>query len=389
MSVEASPPPELSPILRMARHAAVLREQGHDIIDLTLGEPDFNAPEHVLDAARSALDERLGYAPANGLKPLRDAIRQRLEQTKLLEYDDDQVAVGCGAKQIIFNAFTATLKPGDQVVIPAPYWAAYPDMVRLCGAEPVILTTTALEGFRLTPEHLEAALKLATRACWLILNAPGNPSGAIYSSVQLDALAAVLRRFPHVRVLCDDIYASIHYAERPPTTLAAVAPDLSPRILLVDGVSKAYAMTGWRVGWACGPRDLIRAINSVQSNNCTQTSTLSQKAAIAALLGPQQSIAERNAIYRQRRDTALEVLRGCPDIDVLAPEGAFYLLPKIQGIADDQALAMTLLGAGVAVVPGSAFGMPGHLRLSFATDLASLAQGCRRLTTELGRQSWR
>lgn len=373
-----------SPILLMARRAAELRAAGQDIVDLTLGEPDFDAPEYVLEAARNALQERLGYTPANGLPALRLAIRRRLEIDRGLHYLDDQIAVGCGAKQIIFNAFTATLQAGDGVLVPAPYWASYPDMIRMCGASPIILPTTSAEGFRVTAEHLSSALRSAKSPRWLVLNAPGNPSGALYSERELEALALVLRDYPGVMILSDDIYAEVRYTDKPYATLAAVAPDLSERILLVDGVSKAYAMTGWRVGWGCGPRELIAAITSVQSQNCTQTSTLSQLATIAALDGPRDFLRERNEIYRQRRDAALEILRACTLLEVSCPEGAFYLLPRIRGIKDDQALALDLLKAGVATVPGSAFGMSGHLRLSFATEQANLVEGCRRLVTALG-----
>jgi len=373
-----------SPILLMARRAAELRAAGQDIVDLTLGEPDFDAPEYVLEAARNALQERLGYTPANGLPALRSAIRRRLEIDRGLHYLDDQIAVGCGAKQIIFNAFTATLQAGDGVLVPAPYWASYPDMIRMCGASPIILPTTSAEGFRVTAEHLSSALRSAKSPRWLVLNAPGNPSGALYSERELEALALVLRDYPGVMILSDDIYAEVRYTDKPYATLAAVAPDLSERILLVDGVSKAYAMTGWRVGWGCGPRELIAAITSVQSQNCTQTSTLSQLATIAALDGPRDFLRERNEIYRQRRDAALEILRACTLLEVSCPEGAFYLLPRIRGIKDDQALALDLLKAGVATVPGSAFGMSGHLRLSFATEQANLVEGCRRLVTALG-----
>ncbi|EPZ6036737.1 pyridoxal phosphate-dependent aminotransferase [Pseudomonas aeruginosa] len=373
-----------SPILLMARRAAELRGEGRDVIDLTLGEPDFSAPEHVLAAARNALQQRLGYTPANGLPALRSAIRRRLAMDRGLHYLDDQVAVGCGAKQIIFNAFTATLQAGDEVLVPAPYWASYPDMIRMCGASPLILPTTAAQGFRLTAEQLADALKRAKSPRWLVLNAPGNPSGALYCKQHLEDLARVLRDYPNLMILSDDIYADVRYTDEPYATLAAVAPDLAERILLVDGASKAYAMTGWRVGWGCGPRELIAAITSVQSQNCTQTSTLSQLATIAALDGPREFLRERNEIYRQRRDAALEVLRACTLLEVNCPEGAFYLLPLIKGIKDDQALALDLLKVGVATVPGSAFGMSGHLRLSFATDQANLVEGCRRLVTALG-----
>lgn len=373
--------PSLSPILLMARRAAAMRADGRDIVDLTLGEPDFSPPEHVLAAAQSGLGQKLGYSPSNGIPELRRAIQTNLLWKHNLAYDDDQVAVGCGAKQVIFNAFIASLRPGDEVVIPAPYWASYPDMVKMCGGTPVIVHTAPENGFRLTPEILVGALNERTR--WVVLNAPGNPSGTLYSQDELRGLAEVLDRFPQTFVMSDDIYSHIRYTPGAYVTLAAAAPKLFERTLLVDGVSKAYAMTGWRVGWGCGPANLIGAITSVQSQNCTQTSTLSQLAAIAALSGPQDFLEERTAIYRQRRDAALAVLRGCPVLEVVEPDGAFYLFPKVKGLSDDSKLALLLLEAGVATVPGSAFGTPGHLRLSFATDEAILVKGCRRLVATL------
>ena len=234
-----------SPILLMAKRATTMRAEGRDVIDLTLGEPDFNAPEHVLDAAHLALGARLTYSPSNGIEPLRKAIRMRAREDRGLDFGDDQIAVGCGAKQIIFNAFQATLKPGNDVIVPAPYWASYPAMIKMCGAQPIILPTTASEGFRLTAEHLAAGLRLAKLPKWVVLNAPGNPSGSLYSETELQAMAEVLRHYPDVMVLSDDIYAEIRFTQDPYLTLASVAPDLAERILIVDGVSKAYAMTGW------------------------------------------------------------------------------------------------------------------------------------------------
>lgn len=372
-----------SPILIMAKRAALMRAQGRDVIDLTLGEPDFNAPPHVLEAAHATLSGRLNYLPSNGTEPLRHAIRVRMRDIRNLDYADDQVTVGCGAKQIIYNAFQATPKSGDEVIVPAPYWASYHAMIQMCGARPLTVSTTREEGLRLTAEHLEAALRLTKSHKWVVLNAPGNPSGSLYSREQLLAIAEVLRRYSGVMVLSDDIYSEIRYTDDPYQTLAAVSPDLSDRILIVDGVSKVYAMTGWRVGWGCGLASLTTAISSVQSQNCTQTSPLSQLAAVAALTGSQALVKERNAIYRQRRDAALKVLRACEAIDVACPEGAFYLLPRIRTIKDDQAFALDLLEAGIATVPGSAFGMPGHLRLSFATDESVLIPGCERLVQKI------
>ncbi len=371
-----------SPILAMARRAAELRAAGRDIIDLTLGEPDFAPPTHVAEAAIEAARRPLGYTPSNGMPALRAAARAAIARDRCLDYADNEIAVGCGAKQVIFNAFLATIKPGDEVVIPTPYWASYPDMVKICGGKGVFVQCPAEDGFRLTASALANSITATTR--WVILNAPGNPSGALYGRDELERLAEVLRRHPHVLVISDEIYAHIRYTNAPYESIAVVAPDLRSRILLVDGVSKAYAMTGWRVGWGFGPQQLIAQINVVEGQNCTQTATLSQIAAIAALEGPQHVLAERAAIYRERRDAGIKALSKNPLVEVLAPEGAFYLFPRITGDADDVAVADRLLDAGVATVPGSAFGSPGHIRLSFATDTSTLIEGCRRIVAALG-----
>jgi aspartate aminotransferase len=364
----------------MARRAAEQRAQGRRIVDLTLGEPDFAPPGHVIAAAREAAGRVLGYSPANGLPELRRAVRHVVERDRGLQYADAEVAVGCGAKQVIFNAFFATLRPGDEVIVPAPYWASYPAMVRLCGGLPVVVDCPAESGFRPTAQALRAAITERTR--WLVLNAPGNPSGATYSHDELAALAKVLRRHPTVTVLSDEIYAHIRYDDRQYVSLAQVAPDLRERILLVDGVSKAYAMTGWRVGWGLGPSDLVRRITEVQTQNCTQTAAVSQLAAVAALEGPQEVLAERRAVYGHRRDVALAILRQSRHLDTVAPDGAFYLFPRL-ATGDDLGVADALLEAGCATVPGSAFGAPGHLRLSFATDIATLEAGCRTIVDVL------
>ncbi|MDX2543560.1 pyridoxal phosphate-dependent aminotransferase [Streptomyces sp. WI04-05B] len=364
----------------MARRAAEHRAQGRHIVDLTLGEPDFAPPGHVIAAAQCAAGRALGYSPAAGLPELRRAVRHAVERDRGLEYADAQVAVGCGAKQVIFNAFFATLRPGDEVIVPAPYWPSYPAMIRLCGGLPVVVDCPAESGFRLTPEALREAITERTR--WVVLNAPGNPSGATCSHDELAALAEVLRPHPNVTVLSDEIYAHIRYDDREHVGLAQVAPDLRERILLVDGVSKAYAMTGWRVGWGLGPPGLVRAVTAVQTQNCTQTAAVSQLAAVAALDGPQEILAERRAVYHRRRDAALAILRRSPHLETTAPDGAFYLFPR-HATGDDLAVADALLDAGCATVPGSAFGAPGHLRLSFATDITTLEAGCRTVVDVL------
>jgi aspartate aminotransferase len=387
-STSTSPPVVLaggSPILAMARRAAELRASGHDIVDLTLGEPDFAPPPHVADAAIEAARRPLSYTPSNGIPALRAAVRRAIARDRSLDYADNQIAVGCGAKQVIFNAFMATLQPGDEVIIPAPYWASYPDMVRICGATPVVVSCPAEVGFRLSPGALAAAITPKTR--WLILNAPGNPSGALYTPDELAALAAVVRQHPGLLLMSDEIYAHIRYTESAYVSIANVAPDLRARILLVDGVSKAYAMTGWRVGWGFGEAELIARIAAIQGQNCTQTSTLSQIAAVAALNGPQDSLAERCAIYQARRDAGLAMLRQSQALEVPTPDGAFYFFPRLRDGSDDVAMADRLLDAGVATVPGSAFGAPGHLRLSFATNRDTLVEGCLRVVKTLDQHS--
>ncbi|MGP4048437.1 aminotransferase class I/II-fold pyridoxal phosphate-dependent enzyme [Streptomyces sp. 2A115] len=372
--------PAASLIMEMARRAAEYRAAGRRIIDLTLGEPDFAPPAHVVSAAQQAAARPMGYTPANGIPELRRAARRALERDRALRYSDAEVAVGCGAKQVIFNTFFATLRPGDEVIIPAPYWASYPDMVRLCGAVPVIVPCSAESGFRLSPDALEAAVTDRTR--WVVLNAPGNPSGATYSHDTLAGFAEVLRRRPSALILSDEIYAHIRYHAGDYVSIAQVAPDLRERILLVDGVSKAYAMTGWRVGWGFGPAELVRGITAVQTHNCTQTSAVSQIAAVAALQGPQDLLAERRETYRRRRDAGLAILKRSRYLDTAEPDGAFYLFPRL-AVGDDIAAADALLEAGCATVPGSAFGAPGHLRLSFATDIATLEEGCRIIVATL------
>lgn len=359
-----------------------MKALGRDIVDLTLGEPDFGPPAHVADVAVEWARRPLGYTPANGIPRLREAIREAARRDRGLVYRDDEVAVGCGAKQVIFNAFLATVEPGDEVVLPVPYWASYPDMVRMRGGVPVPVDCRREDGFRLSPDKLAAAITEKTR--WVILNAPGNPSGAVYDVRTLAGLAEVLRPHPQVLVMSDEIYAHIRFADGAYASIASVAPDLASRTLVVDGVSKAFAMTGWRVGWGLGPSGLISRINAIQAQNCTQTATLSQMAAVAALEGPQDILAERNFVYRVRRDAGLAVLSGTDALDTSIPDGAFYLFPRLTNASDDVAIADELLDAGVATVPGSAFGAPGYLRLSCATDRATLEEGCRRIVAALG-----
>lgn len=369
-----------SPIQLMAARTREAREAGRDVVDLTLGEPDFATPEHICEAARRAIADGLTkYTPISGLARLREAVARKFRDENGIECTAAETLVGCGGKQVIYQAFVATIDPGDEVLIPAPYWSSYADIVTLCGGIVKPLPTTPESGYALQPQTLAAGISARTK--WLVLNAPSNPSGTAYTAAQLEAFAEVLRRSgnPRLLILADDIYEHIVFDGLRFASFAAVAPDLRHRTLTVNGVSKAYAMTGWRVGYGCGPKPLIDAMANVQMQVNSHTASISQAAAIAALEGPQDELARRRAIFEQRRDSLLSRLGGIAGLRTPRPQGAFYLFPDAQAfigrrtpegcaIDDDQALAAYLLDSGVAVVPGSGFGMPGCLRLSYATS---------------------
>lgn len=379
-----------SPTVAITAEARRLAAAGRDIISLSAGEPDFDTPAHVRAAAKAAIDRgETRYTAPEGIPELRRAIAGKLRDENGLDVGPDQVIVTPGGKQAIYGALMATLDPGDEVVIPAPYWVSYPDIARLAGGTPVIVPTRQEQGFKLTPDALAAAL--TPRSKWLILNSPGNPSGAGYAAADLAGLADVLRARPGVRVLSDDIYEHIAYPPFVFATMASVAPDLAGRTLTVNGVSKGYAMTGWRIGYAAGPADLIRAIATLQSQSATCAASVSQWAALAALTGPQDHRAEFLAAFRRRRDMVVERLNAVPGVDCPTPEGAFYVYPSIAGLigataADgtpidgDAAFATALLAAeGVAVVFGAAFGLSPHFRVSYAASDAQLAEACTRI----------
>ncbi|TVQ51960.1 MAG: pyridoxal phosphate-dependent aminotransferase [Rhodobacteraceae bacterium] len=379
-----------SPTVAITAQAAAMRAEGRDVIALSAGEPDFDTPLHVREAAKAAIDRgETRYTAPDGLPALKEAIREKLARENGLSYAMDEVIASTGGKQVIFNALLATLNPGDEVLIPAPYWVSYPDMARLCGGEAVILPTRAEDGFRLRPETLAAALTPRTK--WLILNSPGNPSGAGYTAADCAALAAVLERAPHVWVMSDEMYEHIAYAPFRFVAFAAAAPALKDRTLTVNGVSKAYAMTGWRIGYGAGPRALIGAMRTVQTQSTTNPSSVSQWAAIAALTGPQTHLAESVAAFRRRRDAVVAALSATPGLSCPTPEGAFYVLPSCEGalgrrapsgarLDDDAAFCAELLAAeGVATVPGSAFGHPGAFRISYAACDSVLQEACARI----------
>jgi len=379
-----------SPTIAITALARRLRAEGRNIISLSAGEPDFDTPEHIRAAAKAAIDRgETRYTSPEGIAGLRAAIAAKFARENRLEYAPDQIIVTTGGKQAISHALAGTLDPGDEVIVPAPYWVSYPDMVRLAGGTPVILEARMETGFRITPAALAAAITPRTK--WLILNSPSNPTGAGYDRDALAALAAVLLAHPQVRVLADDIYEHVVHAPFVFTTIAEVEPRLHERVLTVNGVSKAYAMTGWRIGYAAGPRDLIRAMVTIQSQTTSNAASVSQWAALAALEGPQDYVAEAGTAFRRRRDLVVGMLSGIPGILCPEPEGAFYVYPSIAGligsatragrvIASDEDFARELLDAeGVAVVFGTAFGVSPHFRISYAAADADLAEACHRI----------
>jgi len=374
----------------LSQRARDLRLAGREVIDLAEGEPDFDTPPHVVEAAYAAMKKgETRYTAVRGTETLVAAVQRKFATENGLDYRSDQIIVGTGAKQLIFNALLATLEAGDEVVVPAPYWVTYPAIVSLCGGVPVVVPCPPSAGFKLTPDALEAALTERTK--WLILNSPNNPSGAVYGKADLAAIGEVLGRHPGVHVLSDDIYEHLIYDDQAFATLAAAAPDLQDRTLTVNGVSKAYAMTGWRLGYAGGPEWLISALVKLQSQSTTHASSVSQAAAVAALEGPQDFVASARAAYQRRRQVAAAGLQAIAGLSCRPPEGAFYLfvecIPLLDAsIADDARFAGELLDhAGVAVVPGSAFGMPGYFRLCFAKEEATLAEAIERMTRACGR----
>lgn len=377
-----------SPSTAAAARVRELKAEGRRIHDLTVGEPDFDTPDHIKQAAVAAMDAgETKYTAVNGTAQLRGAIRRRLERSTGHEFADGEITVGGGGKQVIFLAFMASLDPGDEVIIPAPYWVSYPDMVRANDGEPVVVETSRADGYKLTPDLLEAALTERTR--WVVLNTPSNPSGLVYSEAELEALGEVLARHPKVLVLTDEIYDEIYYTPEPPASFTRVLPHLRDRHLLVNGVSKSYAMTGWRLGYAAGNAGLISTINLLQSQTSSCPSSISQAAAAQALDGEQDSVRERVAVYRERRDLALELLGEIPGLEPIVPDGAFYIYVDCAGLIgkrtpqgnileNDQDVTLFLLeSADVAVIQGSAYGTSPFFRMSFATDRGTIEAALR------------
>ncbi len=379
-----------SPTIAVSNLAADLKAQGKDVIGLGAGEPDFDTPQNIKDAAKAALDAgRTKYTAVDGIAELKQAICKKFERENGLTYKPSQVSVGTGGKQILYNALMATLNPGDEVIIPAPYWVSYPDMVLLAGGTPVIATATIETNFKLTPEALEAAITPKTK--WFIFNSPSNPTGAGYTRAELKALTDVLLRHPHVWIMSDDMYEHLVFDGFEFCTPAEVEPALYERTLTCNGVSKAYAMTGWRIGYAAGPENLIAAMRKIQSQSTSNPSSVSQWAAVEALNGPQDFLADNVALFLRRRNLVVEMLNAAEGLTCPTPDGAFYVYPSIAGcigktspdgkkIDTDEDFATALLEEeGVAVVFGGAFGLSPNFRVSYATSDENLREACSRI----------
>ena len=379
-----------SPTIAVTTRAAELRAAGKDIIGLGAGEPDFDTPQHIKDAGIAAIQSgKTKYTAVDGTPELKSAICTKFARENRLRYTPDQISVGTGGKQVLYNAFMATLDPGDEVIIPAPYWVSYPDMVLLAGGTPVFVTATLETGFKITPEQLEAAITPRTK--WFLFNSPSNPTGAGYARAELKALTEVLMRHPHVLVMTDDMYEHLVFDDFTFCTPAEVEPGLIGRTLTVNGVSKAYAMTGWRIGYAGGPAPLIAAMRKIQSQSTSNPSSISQHAAMAALNGPQDFLAGNRALFQRRRDLVVAGLNAAKGISCPVPEGAFYVYPDISALIGTTSRAGTRIGTdedfatalldetGVAVVMGAAFGLSPNFRVSYATSDAALSEACSRI----------
>lgn len=381
-----------SPTLAITARAAELRAAGKDVIGLGAGEPDSDTPEHIKEAARKAMAEgKTKYTPVDGTASLKQAIIAKFQRDNGLEYAPEQILVSCGGKQSFYNLAQAILDPGDEVVIPAPYWVSYPDMAILAGGVPVLVNAGADQRFKITPAQLRAALTDKSRL--VVINSPSNPTGMAYTADELAGLGEVLREFPKVAIATDDMYEHIRWDRSEPfVNILSVCPDLANRTLVLNGVSKAYSMTGWRIGYAGGPADVIKAMKKIQSQSTSNPTSIAQYAAEAALNGPQDCIDTMLEQFKKRHDYVVERLNGMPGIDCLATDGTFYVFPSVKGLIDaidgvhdDLQLAEHLIiNAGVALVPGAAFGLGGHARISIATSMQNLEQALDRIERLIG-----
>ncbi len=375
-----------SPTLAITARAAELRAQGKDIIGLGAGEPDFDTPNHIKDAAKKAISDGFTkYTAVDGTASLKQAVIDKLSRDNQLNYTANQILVSCGGKQSFFNLTQALLNEGDEVIIPAPYWVSYPDMVLLADGKPVIIEADIQQSFKITPEQLDAAITDKTRL--VVLNSPSNPSGMAYNQQELVALGQVLLKYPHVLVATDDMYEHILWADEPFTNIVMTCPELYDRSIVLNGVSKAYSMTGWRIGYAAGPENLIKAMKKVQSQSTSNPTSISQVAAEAALNGDQSCVSTMLSSFKERHEYVYQRLNAIDGITCLPSDGTFYSFPdvrgfveKIDGINNDMELSEYLIeNAGVALVPGSAFGSPGYIRISFATSLEVLEEAINRI----------
>jgi len=379
-----------SPTLAVSAHAAQLRAQGRDIISLSAGEPDFDTPEHIKNAAIEAInDGQTKYTAVDGTPKLKQAIINKFQRENNLDYENNQILTSCGAKHSLYNIFQATLDPGNEVIIPAPYWASYPDMVKLAGAIPVIIGTAINNNFKISVDDLEKEITNRTRM--IILNSPSNPSGKNYNKNELTTLSEVLLKHPDILIVTDDIYEHIFWGSEKFANIINVCAELYDRTIVVNGVSKAYSMTGWRIGYAAGPEKIIKEMKKIQSQSTSNPNSIAQAAAIAALDGKQDFIRECVKTFRERHDFLINELKEIDDINVLASEGTFYSFPdmnklieKFGKISNDMELAEFFLDkAEVAMVPGSAFGVPGCMRISFATSMENLRESMKRIKSIL------
>ena len=379
-----------SPTIAVTQKARDLQAQGKDVIGLGAGEPDFDTPAHIIEAAKKALDDGMTrYTAINGIPELQDAIIAKFKRDNELDYTRDQIHVSCGGKPVIFNAFMATINPGDEVIVPAPYWVSYADIPLLFGAEVKVVKCGEENNFKMTPEQLDAAITPKTK--WLVFNSPSNPTGGAYTRDEIKALADVLLQHPHVWIFSDDIYEKLVYDGFEFTTMAQVEPRLYDRTVTMNGMSKAYCMTGWRVGYCGAPKELVAAMSKVQSQGITHTAAVSQAASVAALNGPHDFIEKNNAIFKERRDLVVSMLNQASGLTCATPEGAFYVYPSCAGtigkktpdgkvIGNDEDFVTYILEAeGVAAVQGAAFGLEPHFRISYATATDVLEDACQRI----------
>ena len=370
--------------------AKALKDEGKDVIVLAAGEPDFNTPKNIRDAASKAMEEgKTKYVPGKGTPELQKAIQKKFREDNNIDYQLDEIICGVGGKHIIYNAMMATINPGDEVIITAPFWVSYPDIVLLAEGKPVIVECPQSQNFKITPEQLEKNINSKTK--WLMLNSPSNPTGSVYSKKELEDLALILKNYPNVLIMCDDIYEKIIYDDINFSTLASIEPKLKNRILTMNGVSKAYCMTGWRLGYCGGPKEIIAGMNKIQSQSTTSTSSISMAAAVEALNGNQEFIKENNLEFKNRRDLVVEKLNQIEGIKCNKPSGAFYVYPSCEGIigketpsgkiinSDEDLMNFLLESQGIAGVHGAAFGLSPYFRLSYATNEKTLIEACRRI----------